>query len=90
MGQRYPAIVRLWENAWAEFIPFLDYDLEIRQMLCSTDEMSTLPPRWGVVVGLSPRQLPDLGVLRCQHSTTSLRAVATTATGPGPPASCGL
>jgi putative transposase len=64
-GQRYPAIVRLWENAWAEFIPFLDYDLEIRQMLCSTDEMSTLPPRWGVVVGLSPRQLPDLGV-RCR------------------------
>ncbi len=27
---RYPAIVRLWDNAWAEFIPFLDYDLEIR------------------------------------------------------------
>jgi hypothetical protein len=20
---------RLWENAWNEFIPFLDYDLEI-------------------------------------------------------------
>ena len=24
-GQRYGAIVRLWENAWEEFIPFLDY-----------------------------------------------------------------
>jgi putative transposase len=24
-GQRYPAVVRLWDNAWAEFIPFLDY-----------------------------------------------------------------
>jgi putative transposase len=24
-GQRYPAIVRLWDNAWEEFIPFLDY-----------------------------------------------------------------
>ena len=22
---RYPAIIRLWQNAWAEFIPFLDY-----------------------------------------------------------------
>jgi hypothetical protein len=21
-----PAIIRLWENAWEEFIPFLDYD----------------------------------------------------------------
>src|SRR5689334_8455604 len=36
-GSRYPAIVRLWENAWAEFIPFLDYDLEIRTVLCSTN-----------------------------------------------------
>ena len=33
-GQRYPAIVRLWDNAWDEFIPFLDYDLEIRRVLC--------------------------------------------------------
>jgi transposase-like protein len=39
MGQRYGAIVRLWENAWTEFIPFLDYDLEIRTVICSR------PPR---------------------------------------------
>ncbi len=24
-GQRYPAVIRLWENAWSEFVPFLDY-----------------------------------------------------------------
>ena len=24
-GARYPAIIRLWENAWSEFVPFLDY-----------------------------------------------------------------
>ena len=23
-GQRYPAVIRLWDNAWNEFIPFLD------------------------------------------------------------------
>jgi len=28
-GQRYPAVVRLWDNAWAEFIRSLDYDVEI-------------------------------------------------------------
>jgi putative transposase len=38
-GQRYGAIIRLWENAWDEFIPFLDYDTEIRQVICSTDEI---------------------------------------------------
>jgi hypothetical protein len=36
-GQRCPAIIRLWENAWDEFIPFLDYDIEIRQVICSTN-----------------------------------------------------
>ena len=28
-GQRDPAIIRLWRNAWEQFIPFLDYDVEI-------------------------------------------------------------
>jgi len=28
--KRYPAIVRLWTNAWAEFVPFLQFDREIR------------------------------------------------------------
>ena len=36
-GQRYGAIIRLWENAWSEFIPFLDYDVEIRKVICSTN-----------------------------------------------------
>jgi len=26
-GTQYGAVVRLWNNAWEEFIPFLDYDL---------------------------------------------------------------
>jgi putative transposase len=24
-GQRYPAILRLWQTSWAEFVPFLEY-----------------------------------------------------------------
>jgi putative transposase len=24
-GKPYPAITRLWQNAWSEFVPFLDY-----------------------------------------------------------------
>jgi putative transposase len=33
---RYPAIIRLWEHAWAEFVPFLAFDLEIRTVICTT------------------------------------------------------
>jgi putative transposase len=36
--QRYPAIIKLWENAWAEFVPFLAFDKEIRAIICTTDE----------------------------------------------------
>jgi putative transposase len=45
-GQRYPAIVRLWDNAWNEFIPFLDYDIEIRRVLCSTNAIESLNARY--------------------------------------------
>ncbi len=37
-GQRYPAVIKLWDNAWNEFIPFLDYDVEIRTVICSTND----------------------------------------------------
>jgi transposase-like protein len=38
-GKKYGAVTRLWRNAWDEFVPFLDYDIEIRAMICSTDEI---------------------------------------------------
>ncbi|WP_040155408.1 IS256 family transposase [Mobilicoccus massiliensis] len=45
-GKPYPAIVRLWENAWTEFIPFLDYDVEIRRVICSTNAIESLNARY--------------------------------------------
>ena len=44
-GQRYGAIIRLRENAWSEFIPFLDYGLEIRKVICSTSAIESLNAR---------------------------------------------
>ncbi len=37
--KRYPAIIKLWENAWAEFVPFIRFDKEIRTAVCTTDEI---------------------------------------------------
>jgi transposase-like protein len=36
-GTKYPAIKGLWENAWTEFVPFLDYSPEIRRVIYSTN-----------------------------------------------------
>ena len=38
------AVIRLWDNAWSEFIPFLDYDVEIRRVICSTNSIESLTP----------------------------------------------
>lgn len=32
---KYPAIVRLWKAAWAEFAPFLQFDVGIRKIVCT-------------------------------------------------------
>jgi transposase-like protein len=42
---RYPAVKILWENAWAEFVPFLDYSIEIRRVIYSTNAIESLHAR---------------------------------------------
>jgi putative transposase len=45
-GKQYPAICRLWRNAWKEFVPFLDYDIEIRRVLSSTNAIESMNARY--------------------------------------------
>jgi transposase-like protein len=52
-GAQYPAITQLWESAWSEFVPFLDYDVEIRRVICSTNAI--------VILSRSSIHLPELG-----------------------------
>lgn len=44
-GQKYPAIVRLWSNSWAEFVPFLQFDREIRRIVCTTNAIESVNAR---------------------------------------------
>jgi len=43
---KYPAIVRLWTNAWAEFVPFLAFDIEIRTVISTTNAIESLNARF--------------------------------------------
>ena len=43
--KKYPAVIRLWENAWAEFVPFLSFDVEIRKVICSTNAIESVNAR---------------------------------------------
>jgi putative transposase len=43
--KRYPAIIRLWTNAWAEFVPFLQFDKAIRTLICTTNAIESINAR---------------------------------------------
>jgi putative transposase len=43
--KRYPAVVRLWTDAWAEFVPFLAFDVEIRTVICTTNAIESINAR---------------------------------------------
>ncbi len=44
-AERYPAIRTLWDGAWAEFVPFLDYPVEVRRVIYSTNAIESLHAR---------------------------------------------
>ena len=69
-GTRYPAIIRLWENAWAEFIPFLDYDVEIRTVICSTNAIETLNARYRRAVRARGHFPTEQAALKCLYLVT--------------------
>ncbi|RLQ01036.1 IS256 family transposase [Micromonospora sp. BL1] len=78
-GGRYPAVIRLWDNAWAEFIPFLDYDLEIRTVICSTNAIESLNARYRRAVKARGHFPDELAALKCLYLVT--RSLDPTGTG---------
>lgn len=69
-GQQYPAIVRLWENAWTEFTPFLDYDVEIRRVICSTNAIESLNARYRRAVRARRHFPTEQAALKCLYLVT--------------------
>jgi transposase-like protein len=69
-GSRYPAVIRLWDNAWAEFIPFLDYDVEIRKVICSTNAIESLNARYRRAVKARGHFPNEQAALKCLYLVT--------------------
>jgi putative transposase len=69
-GQRYPAVIRLWTNAWEEFIPFLDYDIEIRRVICSTNAIESLNARYRRAVKARGHFPSEQAALKCLYLVT--------------------
>jgi transposase-like protein len=64
---RYPAIIRLWENAWAEFVPFLAFDVEIRKVVCTTNAIESINARLRRAVNARGHFPTEQAAMKCLY-----------------------
>ncbi|WP_238589343.1 IS256 family transposase [Pseudonocardia sp. HH130629-09] len=78
-GRKYAAMIRLWRNAWEEFVPFLDYDVEIRRVICSTNAIESLNARYRRAVRARGHFPTEQAAMKCLYLVT--RSLDPTGTG---------
>lgn len=66
-GRKYPAIVKLWENAWEEFIPFPRFHTEIRRIVCTTDAIESVNAPIGRAVKARGHFPNEQAALKCVY-----------------------
>ena len=69
-GGTYPAIIALWRNSWSEFVPFLDYDVEIRKVICSTNAIESLNARYRRAIKARGHFPTEQAALKCLYLVT--------------------
>lgn len=68
-GEQYPAIIRLWANAWAEFVPFLAYSPEIRKVIYSTNAIESVHARFRRSVRARGHFPNEQAAMKCLYLT---------------------
>jgi putative transposase len=41
-GKRYPGVIAAWERAWQQFIPFLEFEPELRKVIYTTNTIESI------------------------------------------------
>ncbi|MFV8262091.1 IS256 family transposase [Mycolicibacterium peregrinum] len=66
-GDRYPAITKLWDGAWAEFVPFLQFDNSIRSVVCTTNAIESINARIRRAVNARGHFPTEVAALKCVY-----------------------
>jgi len=75
---KYPAIVRLWESAWAEFVPFLSFAPDVREVIYTTNSIESVNARIRRAVKARGHFPTETAALKCVYlALMSLDATAT-------------
>ena len=64
---KYPAIVALWERAWAEFVPFLSFDPEVRAVIYTTNAIESINSRIRKAVKARGHFPTETAALKCVY-----------------------
>src|SRR6187399_608334 len=65
--KRYPAIIRLWENARAEFVPSLRFDREITTVICTANAIESINARLRRAVKARGHFPTEQAALKCLY-----------------------
>lgn len=64
---RYPTIIRMWTDAWSEFVPFLTFDVEIRKLICTTNAIESVNARLRRAARARGHFPTEQGALKCLY-----------------------
>lgn len=64
---KYPAIVKLWSDAWAEFVPSLAFDMEICKVICPTNAIESAGARIRKAVRARGHFPTEAAALKCVY-----------------------
>ena len=64
---KYPAIIRLWETAWAEFVPFLSFAPAVRQVIYTTNAIESVNARIRKAVKARGHFPTETAALKCVY-----------------------
>jgi transposase-like protein len=62
---KYPAIIKLWENAWGEFVPFLSFHPEVRAVIYTTNAIESINARIRKAVKARGHFPTDTAAMKC-------------------------
>ena len=66
-GDKYPGIIRMWESSWAEFVPFLAFPIEVRNVIFSTDAIESLNARFRRAVRARGNFPSEQAAIKCLY-----------------------
>ena len=60
----------MWQRAWSEFVPFSDYDVEIRRVICSTNAIESINARDRRAIRVTGHLLIEQAAMKCFYLVT--------------------